>query len=90
MLLVSLKGYVLVGNTTSSKLGPTLTSTLPSEKQFNGKVYIRETKRRVETRNRDACIKGFLDRSATAEHVWTHQLDQGQCWVMQQEILSWY
>ena len=36
-----------------------------------GKVYIGE---RLETRlkeHKDACIKGFTDKSAIAEHAWT-------------------
>ena len=57
--------------------------TLPMEKQANvvykvpctcGKVYIGETTRRLETRlkeHKDACIKGFTDKSAIAEHAWT-------------------
>ena len=55
---------------------------LPMEKQANvvyevpctcGKVYIGETRRRLETRlkeHKDACIKGFTDKSAIAEHAW--------------------
>ena len=56
---------------------------LPREKQANvvyevpctcGKVYIGETTRRLGTRlkeHKDACIKGFTDKSAIAEHAWT-------------------
>ena len=39
-----------------------------------GKVYIGETKCRLETHlkeHKDACIKGFTDKSAIAEHMWT-------------------
>ena len=58
--------------------------TLPLDKQSNvvyqipcscGMVYIGETKRRLETRlkeHRDACKKGFMEKSAIAEHAWTH------------------
>ena len=56
---------------------------LPAEKRANivykvpctcGKVYISETTRQLETRLKelkDMCIKGFTDKSAVAEHVWT-------------------
>ena len=55
---------------------------LPVEKQSKvvyriscscGKVYIGETKRRLETRlkeHRDACQRGKLGKSAVAEHAW--------------------
>ena len=38
-----------------------------------GKVYISETTHQLETRlkeHKDACIKGFTDVSAIAEHAW--------------------
>ena len=38
-----------------------------------GKVYIGETKRRLETRikeHKEACMNGFTDKSAIAEHAW--------------------
>ena len=40
------------------------------------KLYIGETTRRLETRlkaleHKDACIKGFTNKSAIAEHAWT-------------------
>ena len=73
------------------KSGPTLRSLLtkvkdplPITKQSNvvyevpctcGKVYIGETKRRLETRlkeHKDACIKCLADKSAIAEHAWTN------------------
>ena len=41
-----------------------------------GKVYLGETRRRLETRlkeHKDACKKGQLEKSAIAEHAWTHQ-----------------
>ena len=56
---------------------------LPVKKQANvvyevpcscGKVYIEETKRRLETRlkeHREACITGQTTKSAIAEHAWT-------------------
>ena len=72
------------------KSGPTLRSMLtkvkdplPAEKQANvvyevpctcGKVYIGETKRRLETRlkeHREACVRGQTSKSAIAEHAWT-------------------
>ena len=55
---------------------------LPTEKQENviykilstcERVYIGDTKCRLETRlkeHKDACIKGFMDISAIAEHAW--------------------
>ena len=55
---------------------------LPVEKQANivyevpcscGKVYIGETKRRLETRlkeHKEACVKGQTTKSAIAEHAW--------------------
>ena len=55
---------------------------LPTEKQANviykvpctcRKVYISKTKCRLETllkEHKDACIKGFSDKSAIAEHAW--------------------
>ena len=71
--------------------GPTLRSLLtrakdplPIDKQSNvvyevpctcGKVYIGETKRRLETRikeHKDACVKCLTDKSAIAEHAWTN------------------
>ena len=49
---------------------------------FSAKVYISETKRRVDTRlkeHKDACIKGFTDKSAIAEHALTedHPIREG-------------
>ena len=56
--------------------------TLPLGKQSNvvyripcscSQVYIRETKRRLETRlkeHRDACERGKMEKSAVAEHAW--------------------
>ena len=41
-----------------------------------GKVYLGETERRLETRlkeHKDACRRGQFERSAVAEHAWTHQ-----------------
>ena len=35
-----------------------------------GKVYIGETKRRLETRLKDACVRCQTDKSAIAEHAW--------------------
>ena len=71
--------------------GPTLRSLLtkvkdplPTTKQSNvvyevpstcGKVYIGETKRRLETRlkeNKDACTRCLTDKSAIAEHAWAN------------------
>ena len=70
---------------------------LPMEKQANvvyevlctcGKVYIGKTTRRLETRlkeHKDACIKGFTDKSAIAEHAWTedHPIRWGDTRIMQ-------
>ena len=63
------------------KSGPTLLTKvkdlLPREKQANvvcGKVYIGDTTSQLETclkEHKDACIKGFTDKSAIAEHAWT-------------------
>ena len=39
-----------------------------------GKAYISETTRRLETHlkeHKDACIKGFTEKSARAKHAWT-------------------
>ena len=39
------------------------------------KTYIGETTRRLETRmkeHQEACCRGMLERSAVAEHAWTH------------------
>ena len=52
------------------------------------KVYIGETTRRLETRlkeHKDACIKGFTDKSAIAEHAWTedHPIRWGDTRIMQ-------
>ena len=59
--------------------------TLPLDKQSNvvyqipcscGMVYIGETKRRLEIRvkeHKDACKKGLMEKSAIAEHAWTHR-----------------
>ena len=56
---------------------------LPVEKHANvvyevpcscGKVYIGETKRRLETRlkeHKEACVKGQTTKSAIAEHAWS-------------------
>ena len=63
--------------------------TLPLGKQSNvvyripcscGQVYIRETKRRLETRlkeHRDACERGMMEKSAVVEHMWEnhHPID---------------
>ena len=40
-----------------------------------GKVFIGETRRRLETwiKEKDACRKGELGKSTTAEHAWSHQ-----------------
>ena len=58
---------------------------VPAEKQSGvvykipcscGKVYLGETERRLETQlkeHKDACRRGQLERSAVAEHAWTHQ-----------------
>ena len=35
------------------------------------KVYIGETKRHLETRLKEACIRDQTDKSAIAEHAWT-------------------
>ena len=63
---------------------------LPIEKQANivyevpctcGKVYFGETTHQLKTRlneHKDACIKGFVDKSAIAEHAWTE--DHPICW----------
>ena len=65
---------------------------LPMEKQVNvaykvhvpctcRKVYMDDKKRQLETRlkeHTDACIKGFTDKSAIAEHAWTE--DHPICW----------
>ena len=57
---------------------------VPAEKQSGvvykipcscGKVYLGETRRRLETRlkeHKDACRRGELEKSAIAEHAWTH------------------
>ena len=57
---------------------------VPAEKQSGvvykipcscGKVYLGETKRRLETRlkeHKDACRRGELEKSAIAEHAWTN------------------
>ena len=59
---------------------------LPTTKQSNvvyevpctcGKVYIGETKRRLETRlkeHKDACTRYLTDKSAIAEHAWANDL----------------
>ena len=55
---------------------------IPREKQANvvyempctcRKVFIGETTYQLETRlkeHKDTCIKGFMDKSAIAEHAW--------------------
>ena len=60
---------------------------LPTEKQANvvyevlctyRKVYIRKTKRRQETclkEHEDACINGFMEKSAIAKHGWTEVME---------------
>ena len=53
-----------------------------------GKVYIGETTRRLGTRlkeHKDACIKGFMDKSAIAEHAWTedHPIRWGDTRILQ-------
>ena len=57
---------------------------VPAEKQSGlvykipcscGKVYLGETRMRLETRlkeHKDACGRGELEKSAIAEHAWTH------------------
>ena len=56
--------------------------TLPTGKQFNvvyripgncGQVYGGETRQRLEMRLKehwDACVRGMMEKSAVAEHVW--------------------
>ena len=42
------------------------------------KVYIGEARCQLETclkEHKDACIKGFTDKSAIAEHTWTDRDD---------------
>lgn len=84
--------------------GPTLRNLLtkvkdplPVTKQSNvvyevpctcGKVYIGETKRRLETRlkeHKDACAKCLTDKSAIAEHAWTndHPINWAETKVLQ-------
>ena len=84
--------------------GPTLRSMLtkvkdplPAEKQANvvyevpctcGKVYIGETKRRLETRlkeHKDACVRGETAKSAIAEHAWSedHPIDWSNTRILQ-------
>ena len=53
-----------------------------------GKMYIGETTRQLETRlkgHKDACIKGFTDKSAIAEHARTedHPIRWGDTRIVQ-------
>ena len=86
------------------KSGPTLRSLLtnikdplPTTKQSNvvyevpctcGKVYIGETKRRLETRlkeHKDACTRYLTDKSAIAEHAWAndHPINWAETKILQ-------
>ena len=83
------------------KSGPTLrsllTDPLPTTKQSNvvyevpctcGKVYIGETKRRLETRlkeHKDACTRYLTDKSAIAEHAWAndHPINWAETKILQ-------
>ena len=70
--------------------------TLPLGKQSNvvyrfpcscSQVYIRETKRRLETRLKeywDACERGMMEKSALAEHAWEnyHPIDWEETTVL--------
>ena len=73
-----------------------ITNALPLGKQSNvvyriscscGQVYIRETKRTLETRlkeHRDACERGMMEKSAVAEHAWEnhHPIDWEETTVL--------
>ena len=53
-----------------------------------GKVYIGETKRRLETRlkeHKDACTRCFTDKSAIAEHAWAndHPINWAETKILQ-------
>ena len=86
------------------KSGPTLRSLLtkvkdplPTTKQSNvvyevpctcGKVYIGETKRRLETRlkeHKETCTRYLTDKSAIAEHAWAndHPINWAETKILQ-------
>ena len=58
-------------------------------------IYIRETKRRLETRLKehwDACERKTMDKSAVAEHAWEnyHQIHWEEYWTMAEDRSCWW